>query len=180
MLASFNGTWDWTAVGTLALAIVTGVSLVFGWKSLRQGQREVEESQRPIVVPVAVDLEANGRPEERPRVTGDGDLFVPVENVGPGPALNVEATASLLDGEGQRSDRSERSARVVCIGPHADSPLLIQVRNWTSTPNFALRIEYDDVASNRWCTAAVFIGGVFEVTAIELRQRNRWLSRGAR
>jgi hypothetical protein len=34
MLLAFAGNWDATAVGTLALAVVTGVSLVFGWKSL--------------------------------------------------------------------------------------------------------------------------------------------------
>jgi Tfp pilus assembly protein PilN len=72
MLAAFNGTWDWTAIGTLALAVVTGVSLAFAWGSLKQTQRqiqlgqeqleqtqreielsraEVEEAHRPVLVP---------------------------------------------------------------------------------------------------------------------------------
>jgi hypothetical protein len=75
MLASFNGTWDWTAIGTLALAIVTGVSLAFAWGSLKQtklqimlgqeqlqqtqreielSRREVEEAHRPVVIPVVI------------------------------------------------------------------------------------------------------------------------------
>lgn len=52
----------WTAIGTLAVAFVTGVSLYFGWRSLRQNQREielsrkeVEEAHRPVIVPVVDD-----------------------------------------------------------------------------------------------------------------------------
>jgi hypothetical protein len=73
MLATFNGTWDWTAVGTLALAVATFVSLFFarialkktqdqielGQQQLAQTQREielsrseVEEAHRPLIVPV--------------------------------------------------------------------------------------------------------------------------------
>ncbi len=72
---TFDGTWDWTAVGTLALAVATFASLYFarralgqaheqirlGQKQLEQTQheielsrREVEEAHRPVVVPVAV------------------------------------------------------------------------------------------------------------------------------
>jgi hypothetical protein len=36
----FNDTFDLTAIGTLALAAITLGSLAFGWKSLRQSQRE--------------------------------------------------------------------------------------------------------------------------------------------
>lgn len=28
MLATFNGTWDWTAIGTLALAVVTLAAVI--------------------------------------------------------------------------------------------------------------------------------------------------------
>jgi hypothetical protein len=55
MLAAFNGTWDWTAIGTLALAVVTGVALAFAWGSLKQthrqihlGQEQLEQTQREI------------------------------------------------------------------------------------------------------------------------------------
>jgi hypothetical protein len=72
MLAAFNGTWDWTAIGTLALAVATFVSLFFarsalkktqdqielGQQQLAQTQREielsrseVEEAHRPVLVP---------------------------------------------------------------------------------------------------------------------------------
>jgi hypothetical protein len=198
VVATFNGTWDWTAVGTLALAAVTlALAGATFWmvkltrRALRDSRdeialsrREVEEAHRPVVVPVvgktSIDLGAEGRVERRPQVLRDGKLLVPVENVGPGPALNVEAWASLLDDAGQPSTGSsgqQLSARVAGIGPKANSPLLIQVHNWTGTPSFSLRIEYDDVASNGWCTSAIFAAGVFDVTAIDRCVRKRPVSR---
>lgn len=67
MFAAFNSAWDWTAIGTLALAAVTGASLAFGWKSPRQGQKEVEEAHRPVLVPLAdsrpMDVVETGLPE---------------------------------------------------------------------------------------------------------------------
>jgi hypothetical protein len=72
---SFDGTWDWTAVGTLALAAATLISLRFARRALGQAQeqirlgqkqleqtqreielsrREVEEAHRPVVVPVII------------------------------------------------------------------------------------------------------------------------------
>lgn len=72
---AFDGTWDWTAVGTLALALATFVSLCFARRALGQAQeqirlgqgqleqtqreielsrREVEEAHRPVVVPVVI------------------------------------------------------------------------------------------------------------------------------
>jgi hypothetical protein len=105
MLATFDGTWDWTAVGTLALALATLVSLFFGRRSLRQNQeqikqgqeqleqtqreielsrKEVEEAHRPVVVPVVdstsyMDLGADGaNRERRPHLEPGGRLFVPV------------------------------------------------------------------------------------------------------
>lgn len=72
---TFDGAWDWTAVGTLALALATFASLYFARRALGQAQeqirlgqrqleqtqreielsrREVEEAHRPVVVPVVV------------------------------------------------------------------------------------------------------------------------------
>jgi hypothetical protein len=72
---AFDGTWDWTAVGTLALALATFVSLYFARRALGQAQeqiklgqkqleqtqreielsrREVEEAHRPVLVPVII------------------------------------------------------------------------------------------------------------------------------
>ncbi|HEY4811541.1 MAG TPA: hypothetical protein VIH71_10840 [Solirubrobacteraceae bacterium] len=205
MLASFDGTWNWTAIGTLALAVATFVSLFFARRSIKQTQdqieigqqqlqqtqreielsrREVEEAQRPLIVPVVaktfVDLGADGQYEKRPQVVRNGKLLIHVENVGPGPALNVAAWASLLDDAGQPSTGSsgpQLPAQAAGLGPHTDAPLLLEVHNWTGTPNFALRVEYDDVASNGWRTDALFVAGTYEVTAIGRCERQRSASR---
>src|ERR1700680_4128893 len=105
MLATFNGTWDWTAIGTLALAFVTLLlaSATFWMVKLTRGslaqtkdeialsRREVEEAHRPVLVPVVdttsyIDLGADGaNRERRPQLEPGGRLFVPVENIGSGP-----------------------------------------------------------------------------------------------
>jgi hypothetical protein len=75
MVATFNGTWDWTAVGTLALAAATFVSLFFARRSIKQTQQqiklgqaqleqtqreielsrtEVEEAHRPVLIPTVI------------------------------------------------------------------------------------------------------------------------------
>jgi hypothetical protein len=65
MPATFNGTWDWTAIGTLALALMTLVlasatlwMVMLARRSLAQTQdeialsrREVEEAHRRVLVP---------------------------------------------------------------------------------------------------------------------------------
>jgi len=179
------------AAVTLLLAGATAWMVKLTGKALRQGQEEiklsrseVEEAHRPVIVPVLaktfVDLGADGQHEKRPQVLRDGKLLVHVENIGPGPALNVEAWARLLDDSGGPSAGSSGplfAARAAGIGPQSDMPLLIQVHNWTGTPNFSLHVEYDDVASNGWSTDSVFVAGVYEVTGIGRCERKRALSR---
>ncbi len=199
MLAlSSTGALELTAYATAGLAVVTlllagatvrmvkltGKALSQGQEEIKLSRSEVEEAHRPLIVPVLskafVDLGADGKYEKRPQVLRDGKLLVHVENVGPGPALNVEAWARLLDDSGGPSVGSsgpQVSARSAGIGPHSDTPLLIQVHNWSGTPNFALRIEYDDVASNGWRTDSVFVAGVYEVTGIGRCERKLPLSR---
>jgi len=199
MLAlSSTGAVELTAYATLGLAVVTaglagatfwmvkltGRTLLQGQDEIKLSRSEVEEAHRPLIVPVLaktfVDLGADGKYEKRPQVLRDGKLLIHVENVGPGPALNVEAWAGLLDDAGQPSTGSsgpQLPAQTAGLGPHTDTPLLIQVHNWTGSPNFSLRVEYDDVASNGWRTDSVFVAGVYEVTAIGRCQRKRSLSR---
>jgi len=134
MLATFNGTWDWTALGTLTLAVVTGVSLAFGWGSLKQTQqqikmgqeqleqtqleielsrREVEEAHRPVLVPYqrsalsirfcGGEIFAGGGPsatESDAQSPFHSSAFLPVENVGMGPALNVRGKFTGPQGVG--------------------------------------------------------------------------------
>jgi hypothetical protein len=48
ILASFNSTWDWTAVGTLALAVATFVSLYFARRALAQAQQQIRLGQEQL------------------------------------------------------------------------------------------------------------------------------------
>lgn len=126
---TFTGSFDLTAIGTLALAVVTGVSLVFAWHSLRQTQqqinlgqeqlrqtqheielsrREVEEAHRPVVVPVLISRDPAATSVSRSRYTlpsapclvAPGVLAVPLKNIGAGPALRVEASIRRLSDDG--------------------------------------------------------------------------------
>ncbi len=165
MLASFNGTWDWTAIGTLALALVTGISLVFGWNALRQGQREVEEAHRPVVVPIADQRRIEpARPNvpagrsARPWVNPPA-LYVPIENVGTGPALKIEATVELLNSAGGWSGAAggEQPGATVALGASSSSAVEMQVPGLADLTGFWLSLTYDDVAGKGWITKARYV-----------------------
>ncbi len=182
MLASFNGTWDWTAVGTLALAAVTGVSLIFGWRSLRQTQRqielgqeqleqtqreielsrrEVEEAHRPVLVPFQKSGErltfrggeifAGGGPP-----ASENDVFLPVENVGVGPALNVRGEFTGPHGVGTTRFPTE------AVAVDARGVVTFEIRegeNLSFTGNDSTVravIDYEDVAGRTHRTNIIF------------------------
>lgn len=138
LVGEFHNVFDWTAVGTLALAAVTVVSLVFARSALKKTQaqielgqaqlaqtqreielsrREVEEAHRPVLVPFQKSAEgvtfrggmipAGGGPfvtdndPERADLPSYSGVFLPVENVGPGPALNVRGEFTTPRGVGE-------------------------------------------------------------------------------
>jgi hypothetical protein len=186
MLASFNGTWDWTAVGTLTLAAVT-LALAFAtfWmvkltrRSLAQTQaevalsrKEVEEAHRPVLVPfqrsgTAIrfrggELQAGGGPEvsenpaDRQDVPRFSAAFMPVENVGMGPALNVRGDFTGPRGVGNTRFPTE----AVAVGAHG----VVSFENWDGAslsftgndPPVSAVIDYDDVAGRTYRTHIVF------------------------
>jgi hypothetical protein len=167
MLATFNGTWDWTAIGTLALAAVTGVSLAFGWKSLRQGQKEVEEAHRPVLVPLAdsrpLEVGYPDLPEALaagPFYLGEGRLAVPIENIGTGPALRVEASVQMLNPDGGPTGVGTGGIEpAVLSGIRASGTVMpiIRINGLADVPGFWLTLTYDDVAGKGWITKARYI-----------------------
>lgn len=181
----------WTAIGTLAVAFVTGVSLYFGWRSLRQNQREielsrkeVEEAHRPVIVPVVddtsyMDLGGEGAGlERRPQLRSNGRLFVPVENIGAGPALNVEASVSGTSLPEEAAPDPQTAARVAGLRESGFIPLLIELPRWTELWTFTLTIEYDDIAGKGWATRCVFFRetGRYDGMTITAIERGRPLS----
>jgi hypothetical protein len=192
MLAAFDGTWDWTAIGTLALAAATFVSLYFARRSLAQTQqqiklgqeqleqtqreielsrREVEEAHRPVLVPfqrsVAVrfrggEIPAGGGPKVSGNDPGRQDqprysvAFLPVENVGMGPALNVRGEFTGPRGIGTTRFPTE----AVAAGAHG----VVTFENWDgdsmeftgNDPPVTAVVDYDDVAGRTHRTTVVF------------------------
>jgi hypothetical protein len=199
MLASFNGIWDWTAIGTLALALVTGVSLAFAWGSLRQTQqqiklgqeqleqtqreielsrREVEEAHRPVVVPLQdsrrIDFGSGGHiktTDARAGLGGTNDnktLLIPVENVGTGPALRLEATVDV-EPEQTVSLGSTTALR-------ADGRVMLEIEvelqaGLVGLPDYSLILQYDDVAARGWTTRARFVAAAQRYEMLTVRRQ---------
>jgi hypothetical protein len=189
MLAAFNGTWDWTAIGTLALAAVTlllaGATfwmVVLTRRSLTQtkdeialSRREVEEAHRPVLVPYQRSgsqlvfrggtIPVSGGPHvsendpSRPDVPRYSVAFLPVENVGAGPALNVRGTFTGPRGTGTARFPTE----AVAVGGQG----IVAFENWDgdsmtftgNDPPVSAVIEYDDVAGRTHRTNVTFDAG---------------------
>ena len=179
MLATFNGTWDWTAIGTLVLAAVTLAAVIVAAVSLRQTRREialsrteVEEAHRPVLVPFQKSAEgvtfrggligAGGGPEVSENPVDRQDLppysaaFLPVENVGMGPALNIRGQFTGPRGSGTVRFPTE----AVAVGARG----VVAFENWDGESlsytgddsSVSAIIDYDDVAGRTHRTSIVF------------------------
>jgi hypothetical protein len=174
ILGVFQNVLDWTAIGTLTLALATTVALLIGWLTLRQtkseielSRREVEEAHRPVLVPLAdsrnVDVSsAAGRkpPSAQPTLQRVGRLAVPIENIGTGPALRIEATLSLLNEDGGPSAAGTGGvtpAFVAGLKASGNVVPVIQVPGLIGVPGFWLTLTYEDVARKGWITKARYI-----------------------
>jgi hypothetical protein len=183
---AFAGDWDATAIGTLALAIVTGVSLAFGWGSLRQTQqqiglgqeqleqtqreielsrREVEEAHRPVLVPLhdtrRIDSVSEGdtvkTTSARPSLGGPpGMLKLRIPIENVGVGPALKLIAVVRTNDGFMSLRQLTALR-------ADGRLIIEVDLDTQPepgevrlPNHALVLTYEDVSGKPWITKAEY------------------------
>lgn len=205
MILAFAGNWDATAFGTLALAVATFASLGFARRSLGQMQeqiklgqrqlaqtqreielsrREVEEAHRPVLVPVVdstsyMDLGADGaNRERRPQLEPGGHLFVPVENIGSGPALNVEATVAGTSIPDEARTEHQTYACIAGLGEGDFRALLIELPFWKEMWTFMLTIEYSDVAGKGWRTTGLFLRdtGRYDAVNISPCERTRPMS----
>lgn len=165
----FTDTFDLTAVGTLALAFVTLISLAIGGRALQQtkdeiavSRQEVEEAHRPVVVPV-VDSRRSVGGESAIPVVHSGVLVVPIENIGTGPALSVAARVSLRGPNAMlvgdliiRGDEANKGT--LALGTSMLAVLDFPVaEDWGERECFYVTIAYADVAGNIWETSAFYI-----------------------
>ncbi len=153
----FNDSLDWTAVGTLALAGVTFVSLVLGRRALAQtkeeidvSRREVEEAHRPVVVPTKVVWGENQNPA--------ATVAIWLENIGTGPALSLRASLELLDANGERAGHGGEpvSEGEMALRAGSEQPLRVPTR-WSRGASFRVEAIYADVAGKWWRTQAKFL-----------------------
>jgi hypothetical protein len=146
------GALELTAYATLALAFVTAASVIFGWRSIKLSQRSIEETYRPSVVPVAdrrrVELPGRRERQAAPKIV-EGALLVPVENVGAGSALEVEASVRWLE-ESLPSPSMHKP--LTGLGTGMVMPLWLYGPNWQTVTDFELTLTYADVGGRKWRT----------------------------
>jgi len=161
---------DPTALATVALAILNVAILWFTRGALKQtreeiglSRQEVEEAHRPVLVPVLDNTRQMTLPDGRigpaePTAPGNR-IFVPVENIGSGPALGVEMGLTYRADTIAEAHRGEHKMMAPGVGighlASLELPLVAAPRG-----PFDLRLSYRDVAGKRWVTTARFEVGM--------------------
>lgn len=153
---------DPTALATVALAILTLAVVVVGIRALRQtrneidlSRQEVEEAHRPVVVPVidkttVMQIWGESPLPTSPYFAGGGLLYVPLRNIGSGPALDVEVSLIHRNDAGGFSelsgDTKYNGRRVAGLGVSDVAPIEIRIPKLDGLPSFDVRVVYRDVA----------------------------------
>lgn len=183
----FTNTVDPAALVTFVLAVVAIIGLLLTRRSLNQTQeeiglsrREVEEAHRPVVIPIIgkmpMDLGSDGQREMIPQALDDGRLVVPVENIGSGPALNVECSLQLLDVQPERVPAVR--ARIAGLAAGDLEPFVVDSYGIPVALDFALTVEYDDVAGKSWKTSCRYVNKGYETVNIASCKRTHYLPSG--
>jgi hypothetical protein len=160
----FIETVDPTAVATVLLALVTAISLLLTARSLRytktalqQTQEEIEESHRPVLVPV-VDATQRLNPDRAdsptlgPHLVSRGRIWIPLENIGSGPALDIGVSLAFSEGGGEPT----QVGAVAGLGAERLLPVEVRAPDITHLQPFAITVDYRDVSGKPWRTTARF------------------------
>jgi hypothetical protein len=165
----FKDDVDATGVATLLLALVT-VALAVATIKLATWTKQavaneavaVERSHRPVLVP-KIDRThtfwsayADSNPPLEPHLLGNGTFYLPVRNVGMGPALDVVAEVTFGDQYGNPSAHGIASgAQARATGISHDEPwFVIEFAQVPVTDDigFQVALTYRDVAGKGWIT----------------------------
>jgi hypothetical protein len=95
----------------------------------------------------------------RPVYLGHGQLIVPIENIGPGPALDVTIYVNPRKDNGGVSEAwGDRRQTGAAAGVGASQVAPIEVRVWglDGLPSFDFWATYMDVTGREWVTAAKY------------------------
>jgi hypothetical protein len=152
------------------LAVLTLGALLLTLKSLNQTQteialsrREVEEAHRPVLVPVLdvtrqMQLPNGEVGPATPTVPGNR-ILVPVENIGSGPALQVEMGLAFRSERVAVAHRGEHTMMATGIGVGHLTSLELPLAGAVLSP-FDIRLTYLDVVGKSWVTTARFEMGM--------------------
>jgi hypothetical protein len=167
---------DAVATATVALAIVTlALAAVTAWgitSGRADARNQLAASYRPVVVPFMQAAESvrfrggtipairgpyiEENPADRPDLPTYSAAFLPVVNVGKGPALNVRGDFTGPRSQGRTEDATEAIAageRGVVAFENATGQSLQYTGNDASV---SATLEYDDVAGTTYRTHVTF------------------------
>jgi hypothetical protein len=178
MASATVGSWlsdvDWTAVAAVATAVAAGVTAWMAWMTRKMAthagsqastaRAALEDAQRPIVVTTARTARLpNWHSDAAPQAIReqDGKYFVPLQNIGPGAALNVNGVLmwQLVDEE---DDEQYDVTTTMCVSPHPQqlapgAHALLEFRPLNpepiSAPDAALRFWYTSASGEAYWTA---------------------------
>ncbi|MEN3283708.1 MAG: hypothetical protein V7607_4848 [Solirubrobacteraceae bacterium] len=155
---------DVTGIATVILALATAGLALWTRKAVKQGSIEVDRAHRPVLVPIidgSQNFQAWGHgvmplgPGFDPQ---DRTVFVPVRNVGMGPALDVAARIDPGDALGLPSAAGMQASSDAVVGAISHgAPWFVfpfATPHLANMMGFAISIEYSDVAGMRWKTTA--------------------------
>ncbi len=153
---------DLTGIATAVLALATAGLALWTRRAVNQSGTEIERAHRPVLVP-KIDAAQNFQPWGSGAVPlapamDHRTLFVPIRNVGSGPALKVGAHVAFGDAEGQPSTSGiEATAETELAGISHNEPWV--VLSFRQTPvdqmiGFVLTLTYEDVAGQAWNSVA--------------------------
>ena len=151
-LLHWTGGLDWTGVGTLALAIATVGLAWITRRSVGDTEAELEQSQRPVLVPYTDRSNGDGNYVKR---TGPHYL-VPIENVGLGPALNIILELDVGDPVARQSPAGQvvGEYRLTVLAAREHSARMLVEISGGDLMGFALNMRYESVAGKRYATTA--------------------------
>ena len=147
----FDGSLDATGIATVLLALATFGLAIYTRQSVRQNATELEQSQRPVLVPLTEGI------SERPEIQ-EGRFFLPVINVGVGPAMDIRADIEFGDTHGNRTDapyvRADHAR--TAIGAGQQTYLAFEDVPLASAMGFAFHIEFTDVGGMPWFSRGLY------------------------
>ena len=171
---TFNPQVDLTGLATIALAIftfaLTVVTLILVLATRRTvadtrteiglHRQEVEEGHRPILIPVIDRTQTFmpvGAPEHTLMPVFDlNRIFVPIRNIGPGPALSARIRldfASVAANEESTLATMDLKSGLAGVGSgETRIPSFKAPSGLSQLPGFHLSVEYNDVSGKPWQT----------------------------